>query len=187
MNYKDYLQPQGWASEPDRALPRIIRESLDRRDAEPAEVSTETDSEDVDTQLASCPVKAKWYTELEDVNHLKDKMTENVFQVEILELLGIINCTVLAIEKDCLRKTTPESMCLQHELHFFTNHRALQVYCAHSYEEHVDLDNLLALHRKYERSNRHWDPETYEEFMKSSVYLTRPLLIWETIFPSGKI
>jgi hypothetical protein len=110
----------------------------------------------------------------------------NTLPGDVLDILGRILCQALEIPRDCTRKLSlgddPE-----HKHVFFTNFRAIQVYCPHTPIEKKALANLAATSFKFRLDHKDHKLEglTYDQCTQNLFYRASTSLAWESIFPEG--
>jgi hypothetical protein len=109
---------------------------------------------------------------------------EYKWDAAILDLLGRILCQALEVPQDCRRDLSDQP---NHILLFFTNHRAIQVYCCHNSYEVKPLLELVAKDFEFRFKRRHdkLDDQNYEQYTEGAFRRSRPYLVWECIFPEG--
>jgi hypothetical protein len=110
----------------------------------------------------------------------------NKVEDDVRDILGRILCQALAIPRDCTHKLSrgddPE-----HRLVFFTNYRAIQVYCCHTPAEKAALVNLIdtSLRFRLEHKDHQLGGLTYDESTQKLFYKLSGCVAWECIFPEG--
>jgi hypothetical protein len=108
------------------------------------------------------------------------------FPPDVLEILGRILCQALEVPRDCprdlLRNDDPE-----HKLIFFTNYRAIQVYCCHNISEKKDLADLVStdFRFRFTHTEHKLDGLTYDQCTQNLFHRTSKCIAWECIFPEG--
>lgn len=105
---------------------------------------------------------------------------------DVLDILGRIICQALEIPRDCTRKLLPGDD-PEHKHVFFTNFRAMQVYCPHSSVERKALSSLVTIDFKfrYDHKDHKVNGLTYDQCTQNLFDRTRTCLAWESIFPEG--
>lgn len=100
--------------------------------------------------------------------------------------LSSILTNALSIPLDCPRQLDPSAR-YGHNLYFFTNFRAIQVYCCHDRSELAVVENLDLTEYKFRVSTKvdWWKGKTYSQITEPLFQNARPLLAWECIFPEG--
>ena len=120
----------------------------------------------------------QWFQELFFVSALE---TDRNIEPAVLEGFGRILCQALEVQQDCCREL------LFHQCRnflFFTNHRAIQVYCWHNDSERNILQQLISLdtvlHRA--RESNYLGGQRYEKVTEKALWRAHPYLAWECIF-----
>ncbi|CZS98326.1 related to protein kinase CDC5 [Rhynchosporium agropyri] len=95
-------------------------------------------------------------------------------------IIGQILCQVLAVPRDC-KRVGP------HKLTFFTNYRAIQIYCCHTSHEEQRVKHLFRQSFRYltPSEDPRTDGITYHQATDSIFEEVRKYLAWECIYPEG--
>ncbi len=103
---------------------------------------------------------------------------------ESLDILGRILCQALRVPQDCCRGLEKGE---NHNLLFFTNFRAIQVYCYHSAPEKRLLDSLLEKDLRFRvyQGDDNATRITYHQCTELAFDKVRPYIVWECIYPEG--
>ncbi|KAF4628157.1 hypothetical protein G7Y89_g9997 [Cudoniella acicularis] len=120
----------------------------------------------------------------QELLYVRILLYEYPFDDDVLELLARILCQGLKIPRNCSRNLLDYQ---QHNLIFFTNHRALQVYCCHDSSEKRIVDTLIKtdLQFRLQQEDGKLDGETYHQCTDILFWKARPYLAWESFFPEG--
>lgn len=131
-----------------------------------------------------------WFRELLFCQEKAESCSE-----DCLEILGMILCEFLSIQRDCSRDLADGQT---HYLIFFTNQRVLQVYCAHNPFEQVQINELIRAHSKYKPSSLQQENQeicrlyleppknpTYHQATDPAFAKAQPFLAWSSHFPDG--
>ena len=119
-----------------------------------------------------------------DLLYIRVLRWEHKLDSSVLDLFGRILCQALEVPRDCYRDLSYQQ---KHLLLFFTNHRAIQVYCCHSNYEAKSFLDLVRKDFEYrfkQRDNK-LEGQSYEKYTESALRSSRPYLVWECIFPEG--
>lgn len=95
---------------------------------------------------------------------------------ETYDITGRIFCQAVDVPRDCER-TGP------HKLTFFTNYRAIQIYCCHDAAEERIVDRLTSRSFRYLKPDEgiEIDGETYHQATDNLFENARKYLAWESV------
>jgi hypothetical protein len=175
MRNVQFEAPIDWVSR-GNCIPQSIMGELRRR-------HTVGERDEIDDPIFKHPYI--WYNDILYVRTLPWQVWIEE-DLEILDILGQILCQALQIPRDCTRELLdyddPE-----HKLIFFTNYRAIQVYCCHNISEKKALRDLVATNFRFglcHKDNK-LDGLTYDQCTQNLFHRTSKCLAWESIFPEG--
>ncbi|KAH9221671.1 hypothetical protein DL95DRAFT_474226 [Leptodontidium sp. 2 PMI_412] len=96
------------------------------------------------------------------------------------DIIGRIFCQALAVPRDCGRIGP-------HQLTFFTNYRAIQIYCCHDPDEERAVKRLSVTSFKYLKpfEDLEIDGKTYHQATDILFEELQKYLAWEYIYPEG--
>ena len=138
------------------------------------------------TDIYNVRLDGSWYYEIFYVTVFQGQYE---YPPYVDAVLASILIQALSVPRDCTRNLSFNQLYhgLSHNLHFFTNDRAIQVYCCHDALEKEAVEDLIDkdfLFRLLQLDNKLCG-QNYENFTKSAFQRTLPSLAWECIFPEG--
>lgn len=123
----------------------------------------------------------------EEIRYVRTLVQEyHTLDRDTVDILGRIFCQALEVPRDCTRELSRIND-HGHNLVFFTNYRAIQVYCCHNIPELQALIELVdsSLRFRFQHIDHKLDSLTYDQATQKLFYKASGFVAWECIFPEG--